>query len=138
METWNDVDFGIPPVDHRACLLGTLDPEYVWVDHCPAVPVNRSLVLPMLRWMLCNPPSWPQMIQLLSMTFWDPKWRPRCREIRQLHFNERNWPLLPYVPPSMRKPLTHAWEGRLMDTLRDRHATMRYNLVTRCQVCGQH
>ena len=137
MATWNDARLGHPPSDHRACLLSAMEQEYVWVDLIPPLPSKLGHVLPLARALLVEPEGWPKAVQLLSRLFWDPAQGVRGRDVRHLHCDERNWSLVPYVPPTLRDPTCRPWGARLFAALKaDGEEWERYWEATRCRVCG--
>ena len=115
-------------MDHRVCLLKTLDEDWVWVDTPPLLPISEWL--PCLRHLLQSR-AYFRFVSILTCYFWDPDAAHiPSHLLRHLHNNPRNWCLVPYLPPRLRPrqpPPVVVGNGNWLD----------YKEKTRCCVCGE-
>ena len=83
-----------------------------------------------------HPEKWLTLIALISHHFWDGQYRVKGRQIRHLHSNPSNWPLIPYMPKRYRDPSKKQWGRRLLDELREAGKMELYRKYCACRICG--
>jgi hypothetical protein len=86
--------------------------------------------------MVHDPSQWFRFVSLLTAHYWDPHIHISSRQVRHLHSNPANWPLIPYMPKRFRDPTRKKWGQQLLSQLQRRGLLETYYRKQTCQVCG--
>ena len=120
--------------DHRFCLLKQINEDWVWIDFAPQFDRVNTLVV--LRQFLHDPAKWFSLITILNTYFWNDERHVTSRQVRHLHCNPLNWPLIPFMPNRYRKPQVKRWGQRLIKKLGRKGMLEEYQKRKCCCVCG--
>ena len=121
-------------MEHVPCALRQLD-DWVFISHEPTER-KPSQMIAKARMHLQNK-DLLACIVLLDKVFWDKERPPRSRDIQCVHWNQRNWILLPFLPCKYRNPMVRPWGQRLVKLLQDRGLLRLYRKSAICTICHQ-
>ena len=144
---WVTTAIGSAPTDHRRCYLDNAlpDRDWVWVDASDDTPItSRGSVMACARSNLSGPASRPAYaIGLLNGLFCtaprsagrNASPDPGSHDVRNIHFNRRNWPLIPLIPETYRYPRKAPWGNKLQTYLAENNLEEAYEKETVCPFC---